>query len=165
VIFQQIGQAIFFIEFYDFSVFLYPYRMYRVLFILFCSTFALTHTAHHITDHDDAGAGQAFPGDGGLQLAQCADCMALRGQAGVVHDGHGGGVGQAVQQFVLDVGGTAHTHVNHQSQLGLEGRVIKISPIAETVGGDVVYPVMIELSDQPDGLLWGMTAEVQIQTK
>ena len=45
VIFQQIGQAIFFIEFYDFSVFLYPYRMYRVLFILFCSTFALTHTA------------------------------------------------------------------------------------------------------------------------
>jgi len=47
----------------------------------------------------------------------------------------------------------------------VEGRVIKISPIAETVGGDVVYPVMIELSDQPDGLLWGMTAEVQIQTK
>ena len=47
----------------------------------------------------------------------------------------------------------------------VEGRVIKISPIAETVGGDVVYPVMIELSDQPDGLLWGMTAEVQILTK
>lgn len=45
------------------------------------------------------------------------------------------------------------------------GKVIRISPISETVGGDVVYPVTIELSEQPKGLLWGMTAEVQIAVK
>lgn len=47
----------------------------------------------------------------------------------------------------------------------VKGKVIHISPIAETVGGDVVYPVTIELSEQPEGLLWGMTAEVQIAVK
>ena len=45
------------------------------------------------------------------------------------------------------------------------GKVIRISPIAETVGGDVVYPVTIELDEQPDGLLWGMSAEVELSTK
>ena len=47
----------------------------------------------------------------------------------------------------------------------ITGKVIRISPIAKTVGGDVVYPVTIELDEQPDGLLWGMTAEVQIATR
>lgn len=42
------------------------------------------------------------------------------------------------------------------------GQVIRISPISDTVGGDVVYPVTIELDQQPDGLLWGMSAEVEI---
>jgi HlyD family secretion protein len=45
------------------------------------------------------------------------------------------------------------------------GKVIRISPISETVGGDIVFPVTIELDEQPNGLLWGMTAEVEIQTK
>ena len=45
------------------------------------------------------------------------------------------------------------------------GKVIQISPISETVGGDVVYPVTIELDEQPEGLLWGMSAKVEIQTK
>jgi multidrug efflux pump subunit AcrA (membrane-fusion protein) len=45
------------------------------------------------------------------------------------------------------------------------GKVTLISPIAESVGGDVVYPVTIELDEQPAGLLWGMTAEVEIQTQ
>ena len=45
------------------------------------------------------------------------------------------------------------------------GKVIQISPKSETVGGDVVYPVTIELDEQPDGLLWGMSAEVEISTK
>lgn len=49
--------------------------------------------------------------------------------------------------------------------LTLTGKVIRISPIAESSGGDVVYPVTIELDKQPEGLLWGMTAEVEIQTK
>ncbi len=45
------------------------------------------------------------------------------------------------------------------------GKVVKISPVSETVGGDVVYPVTIELDEQPAGLLWGMSAEVEIQTQ
>ncbi len=45
------------------------------------------------------------------------------------------------------------------------GKVTRISPISETVGGDVVFPVTIELSEWPEGLLWGMTAEVQIAVK
>jgi multidrug efflux pump subunit AcrA (membrane-fusion protein) len=44
------------------------------------------------------------------------------------------------------------------------GKVARISPFSNTVGGDVVYPVLIELDEQPDGLLWGMSAEVEIQT-
>ena len=44
------------------------------------------------------------------------------------------------------------------------GEVIKISHISSTLGGDVVYPVTIELSEQPDGLLWGMSADVAIET-
>lgn len=47
----------------------------------------------------------------------------------------------------------------------MTGKVVRISPIAETVGGDVVYPVTIALDEQFNGLLWGMSAEVQIQTK
>ena len=44
------------------------------------------------------------------------------------------------------------------------GKVIRISPVADTLGGDVVYPVTIQLDEQPAGLLWGMSAEVEIQT-
>ena len=47
----------------------------------------------------------------------------------------------------------------------ISGKVIQISPKSETVGGDVVYPVTIQLDEQPDGLLWGMSAEVEISTK
>ena len=42
------------------------------------------------------------------------------------------------------------------------GRVIAISPKADTRGGDVVFKVTIALDKQPKGLLWGMTAEVTI---
>ena len=42
------------------------------------------------------------------------------------------------------------------------GKVVAISPIANIVGGDVVYKVTVSLDEQPDGLLWGMTAEVMI---
>ena len=44
----------------------------------------------------------------------------------------------------------------------VKGKVIRISPIAKTIGGDVVFPVTIQLDKQPAGLLWGMTAEVGI---
>jgi HlyD family secretion protein len=42
------------------------------------------------------------------------------------------------------------------------GRVISISPIANTLGGDVVYEVTIAFDEQPVGALGGMTAEVTI---
>ncbi len=64
----------------------------------------------------------------------------------------------------VKMGQTANVYIA-ALKLTVTGRVIKISPISETVGGDVVYPVTIELGEQPVGLLWGMTAEVQIQTK
>jgi RND family efflux transporter MFP subunit len=46
----------------------------------------------------------------------------------------------------------------------ISGKVIRISPIADTVGGDVVFKVTIAPDTQPEGLLWGMTAEVEIQS-
>ena len=45
----------------------------------------------------------------------------------------------------------------------ISGKVIRISPIADTVGGDVVFKVTIAPDTQLKGLLWGMTAEVEIQ--
>jgi len=42
------------------------------------------------------------------------------------------------------------------------GKVIAISPIADTVGGDVVFKVTVAFDEQPKNLLWGMTAEVNI---
>ena len=46
----------------------------------------------------------------------------------------------------------------------ISGKVISVSPRADTVGGDVVFKVTIAPDAQPEGLLWGMTAEVQIQS-
>ena len=43
-----------------------------------------------------------------------------------------------------------------------EGKVVSISPIASTVGGDVTFKVTIAFDEQPQNLLWGMTAEVTI---
>ena len=45
------------------------------------------------------------------------------------------------------------------------GRVIAISPIADTIGGDVVFKVTVELDEQPKSLLWGMSADVEINVK
>jgi RND family efflux transporter MFP subunit len=42
------------------------------------------------------------------------------------------------------------------------GKVIGISPISNTIGGDVVFKVTIAFDEQPKNLLWGMTAEVTI---
>lgn len=43
------------------------------------------------------------------------------------------------------------------------GRVIRISPKADTVGGDIVFKVTIGFDQQPENLLWGMTAEVTME--
>ena len=44
------------------------------------------------------------------------------------------------------------------------GKVTDISRISSTVGGDVVFKVTIDLDKQPQGLLWGMSADVNIET-
>ncbi len=51
--------------------------------------------------------------------------------------------------------------------LGAEfsGKVIDIARVSETVGGDVVYKVTLEFNSQPEGLRWGMSAEVNIETE
>ena len=45
----------------------------------------------------------------------------------------------------------------------LIGEVVRISPRADNVGGDVVFKVTIAFDKQPENLLWGMTAEVTIK--
>ncbi len=44
------------------------------------------------------------------------------------------------------------------------GKVISISPISDTLGGDVVFKVTIQFDEQPGNLLWGMSADVEIDT-
>ncbi len=61
----------------------------------------------------------------------------------------------------VQVGQTANVYIE-ALDITVAGKVSKVSPMSETVGGDVVYPVTIELDEQPDGLLWGMSAEVEI---
>ena len=46
----------------------------------------------------------------------------------------------------------------------ISGKVISISPRADIVGGDVIFKVTIAPDTQSEGLLWGMTAEVEIQS-
>jgi HlyD family secretion protein len=47
----------------------------------------------------------------------------------------------------------------------IEGLVVGIAPQATTIGGDVVYTVYVELDEQPAGLRWGMSTEVEISTE
>src|SRR5512143_1011333 len=44
------------------------------------------------------------------------------------------------------------------------GKVTDISRVSSNVGGDVVFKVTIDLDQQPQGLLWGMSADVKIET-
>lgn len=45
------------------------------------------------------------------------------------------------------------------------GKVTDIDRVSSTLGGDVVFTVTVELDEQPQGLLWGMSADVNIQTE
>ena len=47
----------------------------------------------------------------------------------------------------------------------IKGRVVRIAPRATKVGGDVVYTVVVELDEQPAGLRWGMSVDVEVETK
>ncbi|MFN8380640.1 MAG: efflux RND transporter periplasmic adaptor subunit [Anaerolineales bacterium] len=59
-------------------------------------------------------------------------------------------VGQAVNVFIDALGQT------------FDGKVVDVSRISSTLGGDVVYKVTIDFGQQPAGLLWGMSADVEI---
>jgi len=43
------------------------------------------------------------------------------------------------------------------------GKVVDVDRIGSTLGGDVVYTVTIAFTQQPKGLLWGMSADVDIE--
>jgi multidrug efflux pump subunit AcrA (membrane-fusion protein) len=60
------------------------------------------------------------------------------------------------------VGGLATVYVE---ALGAEvgGRVVEIGAQPTAIGGDVVFPVVVELDEQPEGLRWGMSVEVEIE--
>lgn len=42
------------------------------------------------------------------------------------------------------------------------GKVVDVARSSSEIGGDVVYKVTVELDEQPAGLLWGMSADVEI---
>jgi multidrug efflux pump subunit AcrA (membrane-fusion protein) len=62
-------------------------------------------------------------------------------------------IGQAVSVFLKPL------------NQNITGHVRTISPLAEILGGDVVYRVKIDLDSQPDGLRAGMSAEVDFSGK
>jgi RND family efflux transporter MFP subunit len=45
------------------------------------------------------------------------------------------------------------------------GKVVEIALVSSSIGGDVVYTVTIEFDKQPQGLMWGMSADVEIQAE
>ena len=62
----------------------------------------------------------------------------------------------------VQVGQPAHVFIEALEE-EFTGTVIDVDRISTTLGGDVVFKVTIELDDQPEGLLWGMSADVQIE--
>lgn len=61
----------------------------------------------------------------------------------------------------VKVGQSATVRVEPLDQ-EITGKVVAISPVWDTIGGDVVFKVTIALDEQLEGLLWGMSAEVTI---
>jgi len=61
----------------------------------------------------------------------------------------------------VQIGNAAEVFIEALNQ-NIQGEVIAISPVADVVGGDVVFKVTIAPNEQIKGLLWGMTAEVTI---
>jgi len=63
----------------------------------------------------------------------------------------------------VKVGQSASVFVQALNQT-LTGKVVDVARVSTTVGGDVVYKATIQLDKQPQDLMWGMTADVEIQT-
>ena len=53
----------------------------------------------------------------------------------MLHDGHGRGGGQALQQAFADLVQMAHAHVNDQRQFGLPGGMGQLRPVGAAVAG------------------------------
>jgi multidrug efflux pump subunit AcrA (membrane-fusion protein) len=64
----------------------------------------------------------------------------------------------------VEIGQPATVYVEALNQ-EFEGEVTAIAPISGTIGGDVVFKVTIQLDEQPDALLWGMSADVEINVE
>ena len=63
----------------------------------------------------------------------------------------------------LEIGQIATVFIKALNQ-DVTGRVGEISPLADTLGGDVVYKTTIDLDTRPPGLRAGMSVEVQFGT-
>jgi len=66
--------------------------------------------------------------------------------------------------ILVNTGQNARVYIEALNQ-EVSGKVIDVARVASTIGGDVVYTITIELDEQPTGLRWGMSAEVQIETE
>jgi len=64
----------------------------------------------------------------------------------------------------VQIGQTANVFIDALDE-SFEGKIVDIDRQSETVGGDVTYKVTIDLNQEPAGLRWGMSAEVEIQTE
>ena len=63
----------------------------------------------------------------------------------------------------VEVGQPASVYVEALDK-EFQGVVTAISPISNSIGGDVVFKVTVRLEEPPSDLLWGMSADVEIQT-
>ncbi len=63
----------------------------------------------------------------------------------------------------VQVGQPATVHIDALNQ-DIPGTVSAISPVADTIGGDVVYKTTVDLDTQPPGALAGMSVEVQFNS-
>lgn len=63
----------------------------------------------------------------------------------------------------VEIGQTVNVFVQALNE-NVAGHVTLISPISETLGGDVVYKTTIDLETIPEGLRSGMSVDVQFQT-
>ena len=64
----------------------------------------------------------------------------------------------------VHIGQTATVHLKAFNQ-ALTGKVIAIAPKSEEYKGDTVFKVTVGLDQPPVGLLWGMTGDMEIQTR
>ncbi len=64
----------------------------------------------------------------------------------------------------IKIGQAANVFIEALNQ-DFSGKVVDIARVSETVGGDVVFKVTIDLDEQPEGLRWGMSAEVKIEAE